>query len=87
MVRIPEEYQEVEYIESTGTQYIELPFGFLDTDEIKIVACEMTMANDKFMVAPLKWETVRRFAMVGSYGNKFSIGFGNKGTSLAFYSP
>ena len=87
MVRIPEEYQEVEYIESTGTQYIELPFGFLDTDEIKIVACEMTMAADKFMVAPLRWETARRFAMVGSRGNKFVVGFGTRSTTVASYSP
>lgn len=87
MVRIPEEYQEVEYIESTGTQYIELPFGFLDTDEIKIVGCEMTMKSDKFMVAPLRWETARRFAMIGSYGSKFVVGFSNKATSVSLYSP
>lgn len=34
MVRIPSEYQEVEYLESTGTQYIDLPFGFLVGNDV-----------------------------------------------------
>ena len=36
MVRIPEEYQEVEYIESTGTQYILTNYTPTITEDMKI---------------------------------------------------
>ena len=82
MVRIPTEYQEVEYLESTGTQYIDLPFGFLDTDEVEIVAAEHTRDADKYMVCASVWNNDNnRFAMVGGLYNKFRVGFGPAGTT------
>ena len=81
---LPKEYQEVEYLESTGTQYIELPFGFLDTDEVEIVGAEHTRGGDKYMISPIVWNNNKnRFAMVGGYSYKFRIGFGISPTTSA----
>lgn len=85
MVRIPEEYQEVEYIESTGAQYLELPFGFLDTDEIEVISCIISTGSDQFMIAPLQWETAKHFAMVGGYGSNFTVGFNGQSTAVTYY--
>ena len=78
MVRIPLEYQEVEYLESTGTQYIDLDFGFLPTDEIEIV-CSINTSNgsDKFMVAPSVWNNNNnRFGIGGIYNGVYCVGYG-----------
>ena len=88
MVRLPVEYQEVEYLESVGGQYINLPYGFLDTDEVEIVASLKSTGNDKYMVAPSVWNNhTNRFSMAGKYGTAFRVGFGSLGTSATRFSP
>lgn len=84
-VRIPTEYQEVEYLESTGTQYIDLPYGFDVTDKVEIVgSIDIDARNDNFMISPAQWNTSSRFAMLGVYESlnkrNFSCGLGNKNT-------
>lgn len=88
MVRIPSEYQEVEYLESTGTQYIDLPFGFLDTDEVEIVGSINTgQPSDKYMVCSIVWNNNNnRFAMLGQYYGNFTFGLGAMNT-VARLSP
>lgn len=93
-VTLPEEYQRVEYIESSGTQFIELPIGFYPTDTIHLKgANHQNNTNDKYLVTPKTWNNNRnRFALFGitrtvaSYiGTGF--GFGDVGTANTFYSP
>lgn len=93
--RLPNEYQEVEWIESDGEQYIDLPFGFDDTDEVEAIFCIMETAekiDDKYIVSPSTWNTNNnRFAM-GVHSdyisnNKYCCAFGNSRTGLTFLSP
>lgn len=95
--KLPDEYQEVEYIESTGTQYIELPFGFDRTDEIEarftVFKGDAQYVSDKYIVSPSRWnDNNNRFAMGlhsagGNNGNQYCVGFGNSLTSTTFLSP
>lgn len=88
MVRIPTEYQEVEYIESTGTQYIDLPFGFDQTDEVKITGAMLHGFGDKYMVAPIRWNTdTNRFLMLGGLNSSFVFSFGSRGTPNSILTP
>lgn len=67
-VVLPSEYQRVEYIESAGSPYIELPFGFYPTDEIVTKAALDSSVTDrgKFLVASKEWNTdSNRFGLVG----------------------
>ena len=66
--RLPDEYQEVEYIESDGGQYIDLPFGFDDTDEIVInMSIDKSSARDSYIVAPISWNTNNNRFGIGTY--------------------
>lgn len=78
---LPSEYQQVEYIEGTGTQYIQLPYGFDNTDTIIIDASINEINTDRFLVAPTTWnDNNNRFAIVGIYGSVYCIGYGNTST-------
>ena len=84
-VTLPEEYQRVEYIESSGTQYINLPYGFLPTDSVRIKSAIATSeGQEKYMAAASQWNTNNnRFAIAGiaKGGNTFGGAIGNKSTS------
>ena len=87
-VVLPSEYQRVEYIESSGTQYIDLPYGFLPTDFIQIKSAIATSESiEKYMVAASQWNTNNnRFAMAGTgrsgtVSRPFGCAIGNKSTS------
>lgn len=72
---------EIEYLESSGTQYIELAHGFYKTDEIIIIAATLYLANDKYLIAPKTWNNSNnRFAMVGTLNRKFAVGYGEATT-------
>ena len=93
-VTLPEEYQRVEYIESSGTQFIELPIGFYPTDTIHLKgANHQNNTDDKYLVAPKTWNNDRnRFALIGNnqittWGTWTIFGFGNAGTTKTYYSP
>ncbi len=93
-VTLPEEYQRVEYIESSGTQFIELPIGFYPTDTIHLKgANHQNNKDDKYLVAPKTWNNDRnRFALIGNnqittFGTWAIFGFGNADTTKTFYSP
>ena len=78
-VTLPSEYQRVEYIESAGSPYIELPFGFYPTDEIITKAALDSSVNTrgKFLVASKQWNTDNnRFGFVGlsTYNNTGYMG-------------
>lgn len=92
-VTLPEEYQRVEYIESSGTQFIQLPIGFYPTDRIYIKGANLQInTNDKFLVASNTWNNNKnRFALFGSTSNTginrriYNIGYGAEQTGLTFY--
>ena len=84
-VALPEEYQRVEYIESSGTQFINLPYGFLPTDLVHIKSAIATSeGQEKYMAAASQWNTNNnRFAIAGiaKGGHTFGGAIGNKNTS------
>lgn len=87
MVRIPSEYQEVEYLESTGRQYIDLDFGFDPTDEVELRGAMTNVFQDKWLIAPKHWNTDNnRFSMLGGMSS-FMFTFGQQGTPNNILSP
>ena len=82
MVRLPAEYQEVEYLESSRGEYIELSFGFDSTDEIELRGAITQISGDKYMVSPKVWNNDNnRFSMLGTIGGVgFVFAFGTCGT-------
>lgn len=87
--RVPSEYQEVEYLQSTGTQYIDLDFGFDSTDEIETrFSIDIKHWTDKYIVSPSNWNTNdNRFAMGVHSGTAklgagyYTVGYGHNTTS------
>lgn len=92
-VVLPEEYQRVEYIESSGTQFIELPIGFYPTDTIHLKgANHQPEITNKYLVAAKVWNNdTNRFVLFGNcyaFTNHIAIfGFGNISTDKSMYSP
>ena len=85
--RLPKEYQEVEYLENTLTQYIELDFGFDPTDEVEMRGAMTHSFQDRWLVAPKHWNTDNnRFSMLGGLGS-FMFAFGQQGTPNNILSP
>ena len=88
--KLPDEYQEVEWIQSTGEkQFILLPYGFEETDTVTITASiDTKYITDGYLVAPTAWNNNKnRFAMVGVYQSKYCIGYGNRSTSSTRLEP
>lgn len=82
--RLPSEYQEVEWIQSTEEkQFILLPYGFEETDTVTITASiDTKYSTDHYIIAPTTWNNNNnRFAMVGVYGGVYGVGYGNRSTS------
>lgn len=86
--KLPDEYQEVEYIESDGGQYIDLPFGFDDTDEIhaKVSVSTQASQSDKYIVSPKQWNTNKNRFGIGVY-NVYTFAFGGVTTSNTRLTP
>ena len=84
---------EIEYLESTGTQYINLSFGFAETDEVYTVfSVDTSMIDDKYMISPEQWnDNNNRFAMgvfkSGNQSSKFACAFGNVSTDHTQLNP
>ena len=81
------EYTELEYLESSGSQYINLGIVFKNTDEIYIDAMVLNTNRDKFLLAPRTWNSNKnRFAMVGGY-DYWGIGYGDSSTTTTVMTP
>jgi hypothetical protein len=88
VIKLIKPYTELEYIESTGTQYLNLGVTFKNTDECYLDGVLLSHASDKFMLAPSKWNNNNnRFGMFGGYGSTFGYAYGAKVTNGCFYSP
>ncbi len=89
-IGLPDEYQEVEWIQSTKReQFILLPYGFEETDTVTITASIGTeYSTDKFIIAPREWNNNNnRFAMVGVFKDMYCIGYGNHTTNYTCLKP
>lgn len=77
-------YTMLEYIESTGTQYIDTGVSFFKEYQVNLKAAvtESTSAADKYLVAPSYWNSSQglRFALGGFYEGKFTVGYGKLST-------
>ena len=85
---LPPEYQEVEYIENTNSDYIELNFGFTPTDESYAIMSLNTSQTfeDMHAISTKTWNTKGRYAMGISY-NKYNSGYGATGTGSTYLEP
>ena len=79
--------EEIEYIASTGTQFINLNFGFDNTDEVYTTfGVNTDQTSDKYIVSPIQWNNNNnRFAM-GIY-QYYCCGYGNSGTGSTRLTP
>lgn len=77
----------IEYLQSSGTQYIQLGFGFDRTDEIDLRGCMLETTDDRYFCASRIWNNNNnRFAMMGRNQSRFAFGFGNKTTNITEFS-
>ena len=78
----PAGYVWIDYAESDGSAYVELPFGFDKTDIVEFRGAILDTRSDKFLVSPNAWNNSNnRYAMCGLNGGKFAIAFGSFTTS------
>ena len=94
---IPSGYRRIEYAESDGSAFVQLPFGFDRTDEIEarftVLKGDAQYVSDKYIVSPSRWnDNNNRFAMGlhsagGNNDNQYCVGFGNSLTITMFLSP
>lgn len=79
---IPSEYQQVEWIGGTGTQYLLINSAPLKADYIETeIACEF-VTNDEYLISGYAWNTNNnRFCIGGKYSGKFHYAFGQYGTN------
>ena len=79
---------EVEYLESTGTQWIGLPFGFFPTDEIIAdFSIDTSQTTDKYINSPTRWNTSgNRFGM-GAHDSCYTCAYGNLSTGNTHLWP
>lgn len=73
--RLPSEYQEVEYIEGTGTQYIDTGVNPTNDYGIKVVVSNLTEKSQDFNYLGARTQSVR-FA-INYYRGKHGYGWGN----------
>lgn len=85
----PDDFQEVEYLQSTGTQYINLPYIFNTTDIIELKAILGVTGDDKFLVTTATWNNPSntRIAIGGGRSSRRGVGFGGAGTDTTLYNP
>lgn len=84
---LPPEYQRVEFLESSGAQFIELDFGFNPNDEIILKGRLKQTGNDKFIVSPRVWNNDNnRFALYGYYTD-LTCTFGMGDSLLMILAP
>lgn len=87
---LPEGYTPLDYVESTGTQYIELPHYFTNTDEMyaRAAVTAPVTSSDKYFISPKAWNNSNnRFALGGFYARKFTCAYGGLGTPSSAYVP
>ena len=90
--RIPADCVEVDYIRSTGSQYVNLDFGFDPTDEIDAeFSVDISQTVDKYIVSPVRWNTSQNKFAIGVHTamlkGEYCAAYGNIGTSYTVMKP
>lgn len=81
-------FTNVQYLQSSGTQYINLGIDFSDIDECYAEVAMLTDVTDKFFISPSKWNNnSNRFALGGIYSLSFGVGYGSISTGSTRFSP
>ena len=85
---IPTGYTWVEYLESDGLAFIQLPITFSPSDEVFLEAAILSLEFDDFIVSPKTWnESNNRFALHGNHNTYFCVGYGSHSTGISFLQP
>ena len=91
---LPVGYKRIEYAESDGNAFVQLPFGFDASDEVEtkfVVTKKSERMSDKYIVSPSRWnDNSNRFALgIHSYTNTngYTIGFGALSTTTSSLRP
>ena len=80
---IPSDYQEVSYIESTGTQYIDSGVAVTPVGLQMVIDCEITEFIDGYIFGHyLANHGANRFNLETYTDNKLYVGFGTQGTII-----
>lgn len=79
----PDGYRWIEYAQSSPYSYVQVPYGFDETDIVELKGCILdSFADqyaDKYMVAPSQWNTNNnRFAMLGGLNSKYTFLLGSQ---------
>jgi len=82
---LPLEYTALEYIQSTGGQYIQTKYGFSPTDEVTVKTKVTKTGSNIYLVGFYPWNYESRFAMGGTDNpNYYAAVFGS---GFITYSP
>lgn len=93
---VPSGYRRIAYAESDGSAFVQLPFGFDRTDEVKARFALTKISdgmNDKYIVSPSAWnDNNNRYSMGvhtgnGTVKNPWTVGFGGALTGSTRLEP
>lgn len=86
---MPSGYKQLLQVTSNGTAYIQLSFGFEETDEVAATfSVDTSQTSDKYIVCPQTWNNnSNRYGMgVHNYG-QYTAAFGNRSTGNTILTP
>lgn len=88
-VVLPTGYKRCEYLESDGTAYIELPFGFYPTDEMYAKAAfdEIIYQYESHIISTSVWNTDKNRFCIGRNSGKFAVACGSLSVVTALLEP
>ena len=79
---------EVEYLEGTGTQWIDTPITFKVNDEVYFKGALTELTSDKFVLSPRPWnDNNNRFSPLGFFGSVLICAFGSNSTPYTVFKP
>lgn len=86
---MPSGYKQLLQVTSNGTAYIQLGFGFEETDEVAATfSVDTSQTTDKYIVCPQTWNSNNNRYGMGVHGGGYYTGaFGNRSTGNTILTP
>ena len=86
---MPSGYKQLLQVTSDGTAYIQLGFGFEETDEVAATfSVDTSQTTDKYIVCPQTWNSNNNRYGMGVHGGGYYTGaFGNRSTGYTILTP
>lgn len=86
---MPSGYKQLLQVTSNGTAYIQLSFGFEETDEVAATfSVDTSQTTDKYIVCPQTWNSNNnRYGMGVNGGGYYTGAFGNRSTGNTILTP